>query len=332
MKKDFYDILSALLFCSLIISSCKKKVDVPDPTVSTENFEITIDENPRGGQHLGFVKASAQNHTEMAYGLDRTTTSSTTNGHLLVDYLWIDNVTGELSISNPRIFDYEEQSEFIGYGNVQAHNSVGVTVSSKFIITLKLNDIIKESPYPFDETQLRLDDGETPYEIYKDNPDLLDSLYGRYYEGGLIFYLNTKTGKGMVSANEDQSLSMAWAPITSNNLITNATNDSIGYGKANTEKILATLGHSVNYAAKVCNDYSVDGYNDWYLPSLDELDMMFENLHSKGKGGFTHAEYWSSSEYTKESAMIRGFEIPLTLISVNKSKQEKHVVRAIRSF
>ena len=51
-------------------------------------------------------------------------------------------------------------------------------------------------------------------------------------------------------------------------------------------------------AAKVCDDYAiiVGGvtYDDWFLPSKDELYKLY--LNKDKIGGFTDAWYWSSSE------------------------------------
>ena len=56
---------------------------------------------------------------------------------------------------------------------------------------------------------------------------------------------------------------------------------------------------TANYAAKLCDDltYTVNGvtYNDWFLPSKDELNLMYERRYVIG--GFDNkGHYWSSSE------------------------------------
>lgn len=71
----------------------------------------------------------------------------------------------------------------------------------------------------------------------------------------------------------------------------------IGFGKANTETLVFRSKTMTNNASKACLDYSVNGYDDWYLPSLNELKLMYQNLHNKGLGNFNRrTSYWSSTE------------------------------------
>lgn len=55
---------------------------------------------------------------------------------------------------------------------------------------------------------------------------------------------------------------------------------------------------TAEYAAKLCSDLVYNGFDDWFLPSQDELELMCVNLHMAGLGGFSKLDtYWSSSEY-----------------------------------
>jgi len=62
----------------------------------------------------------------------------------------------------------------------------------------------------------------------------------------------------------------------------------IGTGASNTQKIVAKFGNAepygneTDYAAKLCADYRGGGYDDWFLPSRDELGLMYDNLHMNG--------------------------------------------------
>ncbi len=58
-------------------------------------------------------------------------------------------------------------------------------------------------------------------------------------------------------------------------------------------------------AIEVCDNITYAGYNDWYLPSRDELNAMYEN---KSKiGGFSSMFYWSSTEYSSKNAWDQTF-------------------------
>lgn len=121
------------------------------------------------------------------------------------------------------------------------------------------------------------------------------------------------------------------------------TSEKIGAGKANTEALVKAIGdvayssisgtHTAVYAAKGCTDYSitVDGvvYDDWFLPSKDELNLMYENLTYKGVGGFIWNTYWSSSESDSNDAWSQSF---LTSEQGSDSRKYNYCVRPIRAF
>ncbi len=84
------------------------------------------------------------------------------------------------------------------------------------------------------------------------------------------------------------------------------TDTAVGTGKTNTEKLVSSMGDKAyssstgsdkaTYAAKACSDYTYKGFDDWFLPSKDELNLIYENLCKKKKVSFGNDNYWSSSE------------------------------------
>jgi hypothetical protein len=61
-------------------------------------------------------------------------------------------------------------------------------------------------------------------------------------------------------------------------------------------------------AAYLCANLSLNGVRGWFLPSRDELALMYKNLHAKGLGNFQDAgvsdnfTYWASSQDTTDMA------------------------------
>lgn len=114
---------------------------------------------------------------------------------------------------------------------------------------------------------------------------------------------------------------------------------AVGTGETNTEKILAKFGKAEpylnmpDYAAKVCADLTVVKdeivYDDWFLPSKDELDWMYQNLKRNKLGGFAEEFYLSSSEIDEMYAFYQRFN------DGNQSfctKEYEIRVRPIRAF
>ena len=87
---------------------------------------------------------------------------------------------------------------------------------------------------------------------------------------------------------------------------TGAKGTEIGTGEMNTSIIVEKQGEG-EYAAQLCYDLSLGGKSDWFLPSKNELNQMYENLASKGTGGFANFYYWSSSEYHESYSWYQHF-------------------------
>jgi hypothetical protein len=118
----------------------------------------------------------------------------------------------------------------------------------------------------------------------------------------------------------------AWGPATDTAIVNclSGTENSCYKGKENTQ-IIASLAGPYN-AAKNCASLSVYGHDDWYLPSILELQTLYSNFGMIG--GFVLGQsYWSSSETISGSA---GAIIFQGGILDNAAKTESYYVRCVR--
>jgi hypothetical protein len=145
---------------------------------------------------------------------------------------------------------------------------------------------------------------------------------GSLYQGGVVFYVDGN-GHGLIAATSDQSIGALWGcedtPITTQNIV--------GTGLVNTEAIYVTC-QTADIAARICYDLELNGYTDWYLPSKDELDLVYQN--QAAIGGFNNGLYWSSSQYTNSTSYYKNFSNGNS--SFNFKEGYYYRVRAIRSF
>lgn len=174
--------------------------------------------------------------------------------------------------------------------------------------------------------QHRLDLGERPIELFN-NGVPLDSLYGKLFEGGLLFYLNTNDGSGLVAATEDQlreNISSCCATWGALQFDTGAIGAEIGDGVINSQKVISVYNAesipTKDIAIQLCMDLELNGFSDWFLPSRGELNLMWENLAdydgdglNSGRGdpgnlgGFVDNVYWSSTEHNESFARMLRF-------------------------
>ena len=151
-----------------------------------------------------------------------------------------------------------------------------------------------------------------------------DFAIGQRYGGGIIFHLDQSGAHGLIAAPSDQGSSLGW--FNGSNISTGAAGTEIGTGLANTLAIVAAQG-SGGYAASLCADLELNGFNDWFLPSKDELATLYGRRTEVG--GFSDDFYWSSTEQGPASAWEQGYT---TGMQYNVNKNSLIRVRAIRVF
>jgi hypothetical protein len=94
---------------------------------------------------------------------------------------------------------------------------------------------------------------------------------------------------------------------------------------------ITNLG-SMNWdtAITACDELILNGYSDWRLPTIEELNALYVNLYQIGAGGFASAYYWSSSEYVSTRAWYQYFANGDQKYGPNKGYT--YFVRAVRAF
>lgn len=181
---------------------------------------------------------------------------------------------------------------------VTVANSVGYTANDSCFVSILKANIINNDTTICKGNSIK---------ISVDSSSLINYLSGTTGPaGGIVFYDKGNVTNGwryLESANAD----IAGIPWWNGTLITTgATATIVGSGLQNTNTIIAAQG-SGNYAAIAAKNYIQGGYKDWYLPSKDELNLIYQNLKVKGLGNLNNDFYWSSSEFNVNAAYRQVF-------------------------
>lgn len=169
---------------------------------------------------------------------------------------------------------------------------------------------------------------------------------GELYGGGIVYWVTPDGQHGLIVSKHDliEGKKVKWDPRPDPQKGIPGARSAYD-GKSNTAAIYADFKDS-NYPATVCINYAYDGYDDWYLPSNLELQLMMDAAFSINKvlaedndpntNGLTlvgkyneWGRYWSSTEDVPNAAYM-------AWISFNRMEgAKKNIparVRAIRSF
>jgi hypothetical protein len=145
--------------------------------------------------------------------------------------------------------------------------------------------------------------------------------------GGIVFYDKGERSDGwryLEAWVEDIEASVSWA----NYDFVGTTATAIGAGKENTRTIVEFYtGTGIAEAADAATNFEVAGYNDWFLPSLDELQEMY--TQQAVLPALQDVFYWSSTEIDTDNVqtinLTSGQNPPTDKLDLNS-------VRPIRMF
>lgn len=163
------------LVAILSITSCSSDDDSPQtPSITLQDLEVTIDENPTNGVVIGTVQSNSSS------SLTFSIVSQTPAGALEID-----SVTGELTVLDNGLFDFE--------ANPTITATVSATgASNQSTVTINLDNV---------------------------------NEIGDFNHGGIVFWVDpTDNTKGLVCAVTDQSTSIVWGSLNAPEIIGTSAN------------------------------------------------------------------------------------------------------------
>ncbi len=159
---------------------------------------------------------------------------------------------------------------------------------------------------------------------------------GEEFGGGIIFQLwkdSSGVEHGLIVNKTDLSASQPWSNVMT--LIGTAA-QSPWDGLSNSNSIIAQAGHS-NSAAAMCLNLVSNGRSDWYLPTMQELFMLWNNYYTvvmtlkrlPGASELQPVRYYSSNEDNNSTAWTFNFKVGVAYSTI---KTNANLVRPIRAF
>ena len=133
---------------------------------------------------------------------------------------------------------------------------------------------------------------------------------GKLLGGGIVVAEWDESGvhKGLIASLTTLSFGIQWTvPAQQTNY---AGANQFTYGLINTDIVILQTGTpaAITYANGLARLHNGGGYTDWYLPSIQELNMCYNSTtvveRVLGSNNFSAGSYWSSTEYGPTDAYV----------------------------
>jgi len=179
----------------------------------------------------------------------------------------------------------------------------------------------------------------------------LYAQWGDYYKvgdkgpaGGIVFYVNPDYEEGSTDAAKNwKYLEAAPAALTEEYKwglegTDYNTEEGVGKGKSNTEKLMTGTNKDSFAAAKACYDYEYTNtetgvkYDDWFLPSIGELNKMYEVKDKLDSVSVNSDLYWSSTGYGNEGKYAKERYFVTAASGTGDARSKVRFVWPVRSF
>jgi hypothetical protein len=127
---------------------------------------------------------------------------------------------------------------------------------------------------------------------------------------GLVFYDKGSYSDGwryLECASAQYEFTAKWGAFEKE---IKGTTESVGDGMKNTKLVadfLKNIGET-DTATQRCLSLEINGYSDWFLPTKDELNLIYSKLAQNGHGDFSKEWYWSSSLYHDQNTWVQNFD------------------------
>ncbi len=182
-----------------------------------------------------------------------------------------------------------------------------------------------------------------PFSLYaKSAGNGFTHFVGELYGGGVVFHVyKDENGNehGLIVSLTDLSAGISWGLDEFN--VPNCENT--WNGAANTDSFISAGGLATD-ASGICYNYTGSGFNDWYLPALDELNLLYNNRFSVNitlratpqATELGQIWYWSSTEYDAYYAWYFRFDYRFNNYYDGYygcgDKADYYCLRAVRAF